>query len=118
MKKLIFTLLVSFICSIAFAQKSESFNNDSLQIQLRNATTDSLETQLRNATNDTTKAKLVLEIIGNVGRGRGNLLENLNNGRYAPVYDAYSNKLDVYENPENQLLFNRLDKKGSYYEWF
>jgi hypothetical protein len=118
MKKLIFTLLVSFICSIAFAQKSESFRIDSLETIRRNASNDSLETQLRYATNDTTKAKLVLEIIGNVGRGRGNLLENLNNGRYAPVYDAYSNKLDVYENPENQLLFNRLDKKGSYYEWF
>lgn len=106
MKRLTLTLLFALICGVGFAQKSESFNNDSL------------ETQLRNATNDTTKAKIILEIIGNVGRVRGNLLEHLNNGRYAPVYDAYSNKLDVYENPENQLLFKRLDKKGDYYERF
>ena len=85
MKNLILTLLLALICSFGFAQKSESIKIDSL------------ETQLRNATNDTTKAKLILEIIDNVGRGRGNLLENLNNGRYAPVYDVYSNKLDVYE---------------------
>lgn len=118
MKKLIFTLLIAFICSFGFAQKSVSFKIDSLQKQLSYATIDSLETQLRNANNDTPKAKLILEIIDNVGRSGGNLLENLNNGRYAPVYDAYSNKLDVYENPENQLLFNRLDKKGNYYDRF
>jgi two-component system, NtrC family, sensor kinase len=118
MKTLTLTLLLALFFSVGFAQKSESFRVDSLETIRRNATNDSLETQLRNATNDTTKAKLVLEIIGNVGRGRGNLLENLNNGRYAPVYDAYSNKLDVYENPENQLLFNRLDKNGNYYDRF
>ena len=118
MKTLSHTLLLAIICSVGFAQKIESFKYDSLQTQLRNATNDSLETQLRNAINDSTKAKLILEIIDNVGRRGGNLLENLNNGRYAPVYDAYSNKLDVYENPENQLLFNRLDKKGNYYDRF
>ena len=71
MKKLTLTLILTLICSVGFAQKIESFKIDSLQTQLRNATNDSLETQLRNATNDTTKAKLILEIIGNVGRGRG-----------------------------------------------
>jgi signal transduction histidine kinase len=116
---LLFVILLS--TAFGFSQKFESIKIDSLETISRNATNDSLETQLRNATNatnDTTKAKLVLEIIDNVGRGTGNLLENLNNGRYAPVYDAYSNKLDVYENPENQLLFNRLDKKGNYYDRF
>lgn len=116
---LLFVILLS--TAFGFSQKLESIKIDSLEMISRNATNDSLETQLRNATNATnatTKAKLVLEIIDNVGRGTGNLLENLNNGRYAPVYDAYSNKLDVYENPENQLLFNRLDKKGNYYDRF
>jgi two-component system, NtrC family, sensor kinase len=113
---LLFVILLS--TAFGFSQKSESFKIDSLETISRNATNDSLETQLRNATNDTTKAKIILEIVDNAGRGRGNLLENLNNGRYAPVYDAYSNKLDVYENPENQLLFNRLDKKGNYYDRF
>ena len=113
---LLFVILLS--TAFGFSQKLESIKIDSLEMISRNATNDSLETQLRNATNDTTKAKLVLEIIDNVGRRGGNLLENLNNGRYAPVYDAYSNKLDVYENPENQLLFNRIDKKGNYYDRF
>jgi len=118
MKTLSITLLLAHICSFGFAQKSESIKIDSLETISRNVTTDSLETQLRNASNDTTKAKIILEIIDNVGRGRGNLIENLNNGRYAPVYNVYSNKLDVYENPENQLLFKKLDKKGNYYERF
>jgi two-component system, NtrC family, sensor kinase len=113
---LLFVILLS--TTFGFAQKIESFKYDSLQTQSRNATNDSLEKQLRNANNDTTKAKIILEIIDNVGRRGGNLLENLNNGRYAPVYDAYSNKLDVYENPENQLLFNILDKKGDFYDRF
>ena len=112
------TLFLALICSFGFAQKSKSFNNDSLQTQLRNAINDSLESQLRKATNDTTKANLILEIKNNFGRGRGSLLENLNNGRYATVYDAYSNMLDVYEDPENQLLFKRLDEKGKQYERF
>jgi two-component system NtrC family sensor kinase len=114
----ILTLLLALICSVGFAQKSESFKIDSLQTQLRNAINDSLETQLRNATNDTTKANLILEIRDNFGRGRGSLLENLNNGRYATVYDAYRSMLDLNEDPENQLLFKRLDKKGDYYERF
>lgn len=113
---LLFVILLS--TAFGFSQKLESIKIDSIEMISRNATNDSLETQLRNATNDTTKAKLVLEIIDNVGRRGGNLLENLNNGRYAPVYDTYSNKLDVYENPENQLLFNRIDKKGNYYDRF
>jgi len=112
------TLLILLISNFGFAQKSKSVNNDSLQTQLRNAINDSLETQLRNATNDTTKANLILEIGDNFGRGRGGLLENLNNGRYATVYDAYRNTLDLNEDPENQLLFKRLEKKGDYYERF
>jgi signal transduction histidine kinase len=118
MKKLTLTLLLALICSIGFAQKIESFKYDSLQTQLRNAINDSLETQLRNATNDTTKAQIILKIKNNFGRGRGSLLENLNNGRYATVYDAYRSMLDVNEKPENQLLFKRLEKKGDYYERF
>ncbi len=118
MKTLSLTLLLALICSVSFAQKSESFKIDSLQTQLRNAINNSLETQLRNATNDTTKANLILEIRDNFGRGRGSLLENLNNGRYATVYDAYRSMLDLNEDPENQLLFKRLDKKGDYYERF
>jgi two-component system, NtrC family, sensor kinase len=112
------TLLILLISNFGFAQKSKLVNNDSLQTQLRNAINDSLETQLRNATNDTTKANLILEIGDNFGRGRGGLLENLNNGRYAPVYDAYRSTLDLNEDPENQLLFKRLEKKGDYYERF
>jgi two-component system, NtrC family, sensor kinase len=118
MKTLSLTLLLAIICSVGFAQKIETFKYDSLQTQTRNAINDSLETQLRNATNDTTKANLILEIRDNFGRGRGSLLENLNNGRYATVYDAYRSILDLDEDPENQLLFKRLDKKGNYYERF
>ncbi len=71
---LLFVILLS--TAFGFSQKFESIKIDSLETISRNATNDSLETQLRNATNatnDTTKAKLVLEIIDNVGRGTGNI---------------------------------------------
>ncbi len=103
MKTITFAIFFTLICSIGFAQKSKSVKNDSLQIELRNAT------------NDTSKASLILGILNNLERGN---LKDMNNGHFAKVYDAYTNMFDVCENIENQLLFKRLEKKGDYYERF
>ena len=103
MKKLTLTLFLALICSIGFAQKSDSFKIDSLQ------------KQLRSATNDTLKANLIFEIINHFSI---NNLNDLNNGQFAKVYEAYRNAFDVYENPEYQTLFNRLGKNNKYYESF
>ena len=102
-KQLTFTILLTIAASIGFTQKSASFKIDSLQ------------TQLRNAANDTTKANLIFEILNNLEEGH---LDDMNNGHFAKVYDAYTKMFDVYENPENQLLFKRLDKKGNHNERF
>ncbi len=103
MKVLSIALFLILNCGLGFAQKSESFKIDSLQKLYTHAKTDSL------------KASLLLEIIYNTGEDN---LGNLNNGHFAKVYDAYRNRLDMYENSENQQLIERVGKESDIYKGF
>lgn len=98
-----FLYFLILICNIGFGQKNQTSILDSLQKQYSNAKTDSL------------KASLLLEIIYNTGEDN---LGNLNNGHFAKVYDAYRSRLDMYENYENQQLFERVGKKSDIYQNF
>jgi len=101
MKYFLYVLIL--VCNIGFGQKNQTSILDSLQKQYSHAKTDSL------------KASLLLEIIYNTGE---NNLGNLNSGQFTIVYDAYRSRLDMYENSENQQLFERVGKKSDIYERF
>jgi len=95
MKNLLFFLI--FISYNGFCQKNKTAFLDSLQKQYKHAKTDS------------SKAEFLYEIVTNIGDDN---LGNLNKSHFAKAYDAYRCRLDIYENLENQRLFERVGKES------
>ena len=95
MKNLLFFII--FISYNGFCQKNKTAFLDSLQKQYKHAKTDS------------SKAKFLYEIVTNIGDDN---LGNLNKSHFDKAYDAYRSRLDIYENIENQRLFERVGKES------
>ena len=96
MKNLLFFII--FISYNGFCQKKN-----------KTAFLDSLQKQYKHAKTDSSKAKFLYEIVTNIGDDN---LGNLNKSHFDKAYDAYRSRLDIYENIENQRLFERVGKES------